>query len=86
MDALQGHPRAPRWILAYRGTGCDCPALAGRLARLAAGRLEVVPLDREPVRTWRRQLGLRADRPALYRRDADGRVRGWTGATWPPAS
>lgn len=72
-----------RWVLGFDAACGTCRAISGVVERASEGRLEILPLAREDVTAWRRQVFGEAAplKPTLLAVGPRETVRAWTGPT-----
>lgn len=68
------------WVLAFDASCARCREVSLAIDAASQGRLEVLPLSHEDVRSWRAEaLGANAPWAPVLIRVEDGQVRAWTG-------
>ncbi len=69
-----------RWVLAFDASCATCRQVSAVVVQACEGRLEVLPLSRPDVRSWREQALGAEPRwvPTLLRVEGD-KARAWTG-------
>ena len=76
---------AERWVLTFDSSCGRCREISMRVSQASAGRLEVLPLTRADVRTWRRTyFGAAPPHTATLLRVREDSVRGWIGPAIAP--
>ena len=74
-----------RWVLAFDSSCASCREISVSVSQASGGRLEVLPLNRRDVRSWREAaFGPEPPHTPTLLRVRQGGIRGWKGPSIAP--